>query len=286
MAETSRSADLRGAALMSASMAGFSLNDAIIKFLSARLDLFQIIFVRGLFAAIMMVIFCAWAGELRTRLQPADMRVIGWRLVGEIGGTICFLSALVNMPLANATAILQAMPLAVTLGAAWWLREPVGRDRWLAIVIGFAAVLLIVRPGADGFDRQSLWAVASIGFFVLRDLSTRRLSPAVPSRFVSLLTTLVIATMGGLVGLFRPWPPLDAGAGIGLLAAAVFVIVGYLCGVMAMRSGRIAFVSPFRYSILIWSVLLGAALFDHWPGWQTWLGALILVITGMHTLRR
>ena len=119
-------------------------------------------------------------GRAAFRPGRRDRRLIGLRCLAEIGGTVCFLTALFHMPIANASAILQSLPLAVTLGAAIFFGEPVGWRRYVAIAIGFVGVLIIVRPGSEGFNAYALWAVAAIVFIVTRDLSTRRLSPDVP----------------------------------------------------------------------------------------------------------
>jgi drug/metabolite transporter (DMT)-like permease len=208
------------------------------------------------------------------------------RLVGEIGGTLCYLNALFHMPLANATAILQALPLAVTLAGAIFMREAVGWRRYLAIAIGFAGVLIIVRPGSDGFNEFSIWAIAAVFFIVLRDLSTRRLSPAVPSLFVALLTSVAVMTVGGIFSTVTEWKPVSM-EGISLLASAsVFIIFGYLFSVMTMRVGDISFSSPFRYTILIWAMLLGYFIFGNVPDTWTIVGALIIVVTGIYTFYR
>ena len=103
------------------------------------------------------------------------MKPVALRVFGEIGGTISFMAALAHLPLANTSAIFQALPLAITLGAAVMFGEPVGWRRWSAIVAGFIGVLIIVRPGLAGFSQYSLFALVSVAFCALRDLATRRI---------------------------------------------------------------------------------------------------------------
>ena len=146
------SENARGALYMMVAMAGFVCNDTMMKLASAELTLFQAVFLRGLMASALMAALAVARGELMHRVAPVDRRTLALRAVGEIGGTICFLTALFNMPIANATAILQAMPLAVTLAAALFLGERVGWRRYGAICAGFVGVLIIVRPGTDGFN--------------------------------------------------------------------------------------------------------------------------------------
>ncbi len=278
--------NVRGALFMSVSMAGFALNDALIKLISAELDLFQIIFLRGIFASALMGLLVLQRGGLFYLPSRRDAGIMAVRASAEVGGTLCFLTALFNMPIANATAILQALPLAVTLAAALFLGEKVGWRRYTAISFGFTGVLIIVRPGGEGFNAYALWAVAAVGFIVLRDLTTRRLSSGVPSAYVALSSSIAITAVGGLLSLTVPWPPVS-GTALALLAgAAGFLFFGYLFAVMTMRVGEVSFVSPFRYSVLIWAIILGLLLFSEVPDGWTLFGSLVVVGMGTYTFYR
>lgn len=276
----------RGALFMAISMAGFSINDALIKLMSMQLGMWQAVFLRGMFASALIALLWWRSSDRLSPLSWRETRLIGLRLIGEIGGTVCFLTAIVHLPLANATAILQAMPLAVTLAAAMFLGEKVGWRRYVAIVIGFAGVLIILRPGGESFNHYSLWAVASCGFLVLRDLSTRRLPATIPSRFVAMVTAITITLVGGLATATQPWVTVEPAEYAILALTAVFVLTGYLFGTMAMRQGDIGAVSPFRYSILLWATLLGALIFNEWPDGPTLIGSALLVATGVYSIRR
>lgn len=278
--------NVRGALFMSISMAGFALNDALIKLISAELDLFQIIFLRGIFVSLMMGLLLRQRGGLFYMPSRRDAGIMTLRAAGEIGGTLCFLTALFNMPIANATAILQALPLAVTLAAALFLGEKVGWRRYTAITLGFSGVLIIVRPGSEGFNAYALWVVAAVGFIVLRDLSTRRLSSGIPSAYVALSSSIAITAVGGLLSLTVPWQPVSAGALALLAGAAGFLFFGYLFAVMTMRVGEVSFVSPFRYSVLIWAIVLGLVFFGEVPDGWTLLGSLIVVGMGIYSFYR
>ncbi|RMD93553.1 MAG: EamA family transporter, partial [Alphaproteobacteria bacterium] len=135
--------NLRGALLMLAAMAGFTVNDAIMKIAFAELPFFQAIALRSAVAALLLGVIAKARGQLVLRPGRGDTRLIGWRTVGELGSTLAFLAALRLMPLGDITAILQALPLAVTLGAALFLGEPVGWRRLSAIAVGFIGVMLI-----------------------------------------------------------------------------------------------------------------------------------------------
>ena len=283
---TSGSRNVQGAVFMMLSMAGFVLNDTAMKSLSAELPMFQAVFLRGLVATFLIGALAWYRRALWYRPSPATTGIIGLRVVGEIGATVCFITALFNMPIANATAILQVSPLAVTLGAAVFLGEAVGWRRYSAILVGFLGVMLIVRPGSEGFTVYSVYALSAVVFFVLRDLVTRRLSPDVPSLFVTVISSISVMTMAGLMSATGDWQPVTAWQMAVLATAAVFVLVGYLFGVMTMRVGDIGFISPFRYTILIWAILLGVVVFGDIPDGPTLLGSAIVVLTGLYAFHR
>ncbi len=278
--------NMRGAVLMMGSMAAFVTNDTLIKLASDDMSLYQAILIRGIIATVLIAAI-AWRQQaLFFRLPPSDRRLVVFRTVGEVGATMCFLTALINMPLANATAILQSLPLAITLAAAIFLKEPVGWRRYTAIIIGFCGVLLIIRPGAADFNSYSLLALAAVGFIVLRDLTTRRLSPGIPSLHVAFVASAAIMVLGAGGSTLGPWTAVDL-YGLALLTgAALCLFAGYLMAVMTMRVGDIGFVTPFRYSILIWAIILGMLVFGDIPDALTLFGIAIVVGTGLFTIFR
>lgn len=281
-----RSDNLTGALLMMGSMAAFTFNDAMIKGLSGSLPVFQVMFLRGVLTTLMVGALAWRMGALRQSLPREDRGPVFWRMVGEIGSAYFFVTALFHMPIANISAIMQALPLTITLAAALFLREPVGWRRMSAILAGFVGVMLIVRPGTEGFNIYSVYGLAAVAFVTLRDLATRRLSREVPSMLVTLITSASIMTFFGLASLSQPWAPVDGRAALLIGGAAVMIIGGYLFSIMVMRVGEIAFVAPFRYTSLIWALILGWVIFGDWPQTITLVGAAIVVASGLFTLYR
>ncbi|NOX40937.1 MAG: DMT family transporter [Alphaproteobacteria bacterium] len=281
-----KSDNMRGAVLMMMSMAAFTLNDTFIKSVAGDIPLFQAVFLRGLLTSLLLFGLALHRGVLRTAISRQDWGVIGWRTVGEVSATVAFLTALFHMPIANATSILQSLPLAITLAGAVFFGEPVGWRRYLAIGVGFFGVLLIVRPGSDGFDGYSVFAVIAVGFVVLRDLSTRRLSAKIPSLLVALSGAVSVTILGGVVTLFSDWQPVSSAPLLRLGGASIFLVAGYLFSVMVMRVGEISFVAAFRYTALIWAIVLGIAVFGEVPDLWTLIGSAIVVGTGIYTFYR
>lgn len=281
-----RSDNLTGALLMMASMAAFVLNDTLMKAMSGEVPLNQLLFLRGILTSAAVALMAWRMGALIVRPPRRDCLLIFLRVCAEIGAAYFFLTALFNMPLANITAILQALPLTVSLGAALFFSEPIGWRRMLAILIGFAGVLLIIRPGTEGFTIYSLYGLAAVLCVTMRDLTTRQLSRATPSIFVTLLNSLAVMTVFGLACLADPWVPMTPRTWTLTVGAAFFIIGGYLFSVMVMRVGEISFVAPFRFSGLIFALLLGWLAFGDWPDPLTLLGAAIVVGSGLFTFYR
>lgn len=276
----------RGALLMMASMACFTFGDACMKLASADLPLSQLLVLRGLFASLIIYLVARRMNALTLDLAARDWNLIALRAVAEVAAAWFFLTALFNMPIANVTALLQMLPLTVTLASAVFFGEPVGWRRWTAILIGFGGMLLIVRPGTEGFNAYSIYALIAVVCVTVRDLATRRMSAAVPSLTVTLSASLAVLAFAAVLSLGEDWQPLDASLW-GLVAAmSVFIIGGYLFSVMTMRTGEVSVVTPFRYTGLVWALVLGWAIFGEWPVPLTFLGAGIIIATGVFTLLR
>jgi drug/metabolite transporter (DMT)-like permease len=282
----SLSDNMRAALFMMLSMAGFAFNDAMIKLSSADLALFQAIFLRGLFATALITALALRMGAFRHRPAARDRRIVALRSLAEVGSTFFFLGALFNMPIADATAILQSLPLAVTLAAAVVFGEQVGWRRYVAILVGFGGVLIIVRPGGEAFTPYAFLALGAVAWIVVRDLSTRRLSPEVPSLQVSVYAAAAITVSAGAMALVTEWRPVTTSS-LGILAlAGCSLLVGHIFGIMTMRIGEIAFVQPFRYTLLPWSMLFGIVFFAEFPDLWMLVGSALVVATGLFTFYR
>lgn len=280
------SSNLRGALFMAIAMAGFTLNDAITKSVSGSMNIGQVMLLRGAFA-IAMIALVAWhRGALRP-VRTLAHPMVALRAFGEAGATVFFLLALSKIPLGNASAILQALPLAVTMGAALVLAEPVGWRRWLAIGGGFAGVLIVVRPGFEGFDAFSLLALVSVGFCTVRDLATKRTPDDIPTLFLSTVSaTAVTATGAVLIVPLGGWSAVSAhNAGL-LLLAAVLLLVGYQFIIMSLRLGEVSYIAPFRYTSLLWAIALGYLAFGDIPDTAMVIGSAVIVASGLYALYR
>lgn len=271
---------------MVASQAAFMANDTLVKIATASLEIGQIMLVRGMFASAFITILVWRLGHFRPLATAASPAVL-LRMVGEIGGTLFYLIALAKMPIANVQSVFQSLPLAITMSAALFLGENVGIRRWLAITVGFIGVLIIVRPGMEGFSVYSLYVLASVASCTVRDLATRRIPDAVPSTFVSMLTSYCVTACGGLLLLGGGgWVPLSSTLLLTLVLAAVLLLVGYHFIIMTMRTGDISFVAPFRYTALVWAIGSGILVFGNIPDLPMLVGSAIVVASGIYSLYR
>lgn len=280
------SPNVKGALFMTLSMAGFIGNDALVKAVGHQMNVGQIMFVRGLMTTLLVYGIARSMGALspfRVALQPA----VAARVLFEVLAAVTYLAALPYMQLANIASILQALPLAVTLGAALFLGEPTGWRRWLAILAGFFGVLLIVRPDTAGFNGWSLLAVSCVFLAAGRDLCTKLIDPGVSSLMVTTLTAMGITLSGGLMIVpLGGWQPMDLSMTAHLAAAAVLVFFGYQFIIIAMRTGEISFIAPFRYTGLLVAIVLGMLFFDETLDLPMVIGVLIVVGSGLYTFHR
>lgn len=278
--------NMRGALMMMGAMTAFTLNDAAMKAVGEVAPLFQVLFLRGVLTSLLLLALTMYLGQLRGRLPRREWGLIAVRSLAEVGAAWFFLTALFNLPIANVSAILQSLPLTVTLAGALFLGEKVGWRRFVAILIGFAGVMLIIQPGGDGFTIHSVYALASVACVTVRDLAARRMNATVPSVFISMVAAMSVTAFAGVGAVFVEWQPLDSSGILLVVASATFVIFGYIFSVSSMRVGEIGFVTPFRYTSLLVALILGAVIFGTFPDALTLLGAAIVVATGIFTLLR
>ncbi|MGV8949758.1 MAG: DMT family transporter [Cypionkella sp.] len=278
--------NLRGALYMNLSMFSFTVNDTFMKAVTQTLPLYQTIALRGVIALIGMGLIAHFTGALRFDIARRDLKLISIRSLSDVVATVMFLTALQHMNLANLSAIMQAMPLAVTLGAALYFKDHIGWRRMTAILIGFVGVMIIIWPGGEGFDGWALLGLGSVLAVVVRDLSVRPVSRSVPSIMVALGAGAAVFLMGLLGSAVQGWQAVSGVQSLQVLGAGVMLTLGYLSSVMAMRVGDIGFVAPFRYTSLLWAIVLGWLAFGNLPAFHAMIGAAIVVATGIYTLLR
>ena len=280
------SANAKGAFMMSIARVAFVTNDALMKILFADMEVFQAMFLRGSIA-VPLIAFLAWYRKcLSVRFTIIDFVLLCVRAAAQIGMATCFLTALSHMPIANVSAIMQAVPLSLIVVAALFLGESVGWRRWSAVVIGFCGVLLIIRPGTDGFDSYTTLAVGAVAFATINDLVTRYLPNRVPALLAALFSATAVSMFSGAMILGLPWQAVTPFNWLILSFCGLTIAAGYFFQVMTMRYGDLSFVAPYRYVGMVWAIVLGLLIFGEWPDAFTAIGTLIVVLTGLYAVYR
>ncbi|MGU3574942.1 DMT family transporter [Brucellaceae bacterium C25G] len=280
------SANLRAGIYMMIAMGLFTIGDSITKLLTQEMNAGQYMLVRGVFATIIITTLAWYQGSLR---KVGFNWMVALRIIAEVVAAITYIYVLKSVSQAFASSVFQAVPLFVTLGAAVCLRETVGWRRWSCILIGLVGVLIIIRPG--GNDIASISSIAllltSVLASAIRDIATRRIPDTIPTLYISTLTTIAITIVGlALVQPMGGWMPLSMNGVLLCIISAVLLLIGYSFIIMAMRYGEISFVSPFRYTGLLWAIILSTVIFHQPPDFWTIIGALIVVSSGVYMIYR
>ncbi|SEH87881.1 DMT family transporter [Paracoccus alkenifer] len=267
--------------LMTASMAAFAVEDALVKTLTVTLAPGQVVMTVG---ALGMAVFWLLLARQGGRLWTRDLllRPVLLRNLGEVVGSTGFIMALALTELSSASAILQALPLALVMGGALFLGERVGWRRWSAILVGFAGVLLIIRPGTGGFEPRSVLALIGVAGLALRDLATRRMPRHILSHQLSAsaFATLIPGGLALALLLGEPLrlPTLVEAAGF---AACITVgVAGYAMMIVATRVGEASLVAPLRYTRLVFALIVAVLVFGERPDALTLAGAALIVGSG------
>ena len=281
-----RAANLKGASI--ALFFGFIqvLNDSVMKTLVGELGFYQVLMVRGIAVLPVIILILLWRNELVTKLEGRDRHIMTLRVMCEVGLSYFMLKALATLPLAYVIIILQTVPFGLTVAAAVFYGEAVGMRRWLAIIAGFCGVLLIVKPGTQQFQPEMLFAVTAAAIFVLRDMITRQLSAHVPTFYTVFLQLLGVTAFNLVMCFFDEWVQLAPHHyGLIVLAGVLFTLMT-TSAILMMRFGDISFVAQFRYSGILWAVLIGAVLFGEIPDVISVIGALVILAAGLYALHR
>ncbi len=281
------SPNLYGAMLMCLAVLGYILNDTTIKYFASELPIFQTIFIRGIFVSTLLFFICLRNSTFKKPIMKADIPFVFMRSLCDVFATLFFLTALFNMPLANSNAILQTLPLTVTIFGAIFLRERFGWYRAGAIVFGLVGAILIIKPGTQGFNGYSVFAVAAVFFITLREIITRKVSTKSSTIFIAFITALTITTSAacGLL-ISGDWVYVSKATLIGLAIASLFILMAYYFSIPAMQYGDISFVAPFRFTLMFWAVVLGFLVFEEIPDKLTLIGIAIIILSGIFTIYR
>ena len=275
----------RGAVFMVLSMAGFAVEDSLLKIAAVSLPPGQVLITFGVLGTMTFAALALMAGEAPlTRAMLGRPMIL--RSLSEVTGRLFYMLAIALTPLSTASAILQATPLVVMVGAAVLFGESIGPRRWLAVALGFGGVLLILRPGTEGFGALSLLAIMAMLGFAGRDLATRAAPVSLSFRQLGVVGFSMLIVAGLIVLPFGgPMAAPDGATWAGLLAAAAAGVCAYTFLTVAMRTGEVGAVTPFRYTRLIFAMVAGVAIFGETPDRWTIIGSAVIILAGIAALR-
>ncbi|MEM6711328.1 MAG: DMT family transporter [Pseudomonadota bacterium] len=266
-------------------MVGFIGTDSCIKFVSDDLPIGQMLVMRGM-VILAILIALAFATGANKKLPTFKDKAVGARAIAECLASLLYYNAIIQVPIANANAVLQTIPLLIVAVAAFVYKEHVGWRRWLIILVGFSGVLLVVQPGSSGFQPPILFAVAAVIFFTMRDMSTRAIDPRLPAISINLVTSASVMFMGVILSAFQGWVMPSISSVLLLILAACFLTTGYLAVTVAMRSGDVSVSAPFRYSIVAWALIVDVLIFHNYPNTMMIIGMVIVVGSGVAMIVR
>lgn len=274
----------RGSLFMILAMAAFAIEDMFIKAASVHMPTGLVLALFGLGGTLLFTLLTKRRGE--QIFHPALLsKPIMLRALSEITGRLFFTLAITLTPLSSASAILQATPLVVVLGAALLFGENVGLKCWLAIMVGFVGVLMIIRPGQEGFTPASIFAVIGMLGFAGRDLATRAAPPVLSNMQLGVYGFFVLIPTGLALLIYSGEAlHVDPGASLQIAGSVLFGVIAYNALTIAMRTGDVSVVTPFRYTRLIFALLLGIFVFSETPDGMMLLGGLLIVVSGSYTV--
>ncbi len=284
-----RSTDLansRAILLMTAAMAAFAVTDALIKIAAGEIGAMQCLMLISLLslAGFLPVL---WTAGDRLLSPQAVSRPMLVRTAGEIVGSTGIVGGLALVPLSTVTALMQVQPLLLTAAAAVFLGERVGWRRWAAVSAGFVGMVIILRPGLAAFDPLLLLPLMGVAGLTARDIGTRLLPSEVSTAFAASWALLSLSLVGA-VGTFAGsgWKPMTGTTPFVVLAAAVSVSAAYVLITLALRTGEVSAVAPFRYTRILFALALAWVVFEERPDVAVWLGLFIIVASGLYAFWR
>ena len=261
-----------------------TVSDVLTKWLATGYPPGQLICLRSL-AVLVLILMLSTPRRRWTGFRIINPGAHAVRGIFACAGSFLFVLGIGYVPLANAMSIGFAGPLLITALAVPMLGEHVGWRRWSAVLVGFAGVLVILRPGAEGFHWAALALLCGTVFGSLRDIVTRRIS-ATESSSSLLITTNVCMVAFGLLSIFQGWTAPSVRDAALLAASGLLIGSGHYLQIEAFRQAEAGTVVPFRYTALLWATLFGWLVFGDIPGAATFAGAALVVASGLFILYR
>lgn len=275
----------------------FPLQDVIIKSLSDRYAVHQIVFLRGIFALPLVAVIAHFDGGLRPfRIGPFWLQ---WaRITSAFSSYLFYYMALATLGLAETASITFSTPIFVTVFAMFFLGEKIGAFRWFAVIFGLTGVVVIVQPGAGVFDPAAVLALLAAVTYAMSLILTRKIGNRAKGGSMTLATLMVFVLYGGVLGLifsnlgnssphpsfaflYRGWVWPEAWHWLLFIGLGCIAAIGFFSLAQAYRLAEASVVTPFEYTYLPWAILWGWVMFGTLPELSTWIGLVMIVGAGL-----
>ena len=257
-----------------------TINDGIMKSMTGALPVGELMSVRGLIAAAVVMAFILRSGWSR-HMHFALPKLHVYRAGVMIGSTFMFVTGLSLLPLADAIALTFVGPIFLTTLAPYFLGERVGPWRWAAVLVGFVGMIIMLRPTGAGLHWAALLPLGAALAGAFRDILTRRIAMTDSSLGILMVTTAAVGLAGFITLPFGGWR-LPSGTELGLLSLSSVLLVGaHYAWIEAFRYAEATLISPFKYIALIWAMLIGWLWWADVPDIATLMGAALIVVAGL-----
>jgi drug/metabolite transporter (DMT)-like permease len=259
--------------------------DTCIKLIGTTLPFGEIICLVGLLSTVFLFLICAQQGVLSSA-PMIFTRTVLLRSLFDVLGSFMFVSALMHMPLANLSSVMQSVPLVVVVVAVIFLGERAGLARIAAVIAGFVGVLFIVKPSPQTITIYEFLAVGAVVVVALRDLVTKRIPAHVPLLIIALANALFVSLSGFGFGLTQGFQGIEAWQLTSLVGAGLFVTCGYFFIVATVRLGELSATAPFRYTEVVFAIIAGILVFNEYPDLLSYIGMALVVAAGLYAAHR
>lgn len=263
----------------------FTVGDAAMKLIAGGLPPGQAVFLRCTGSAAMVALAAACTGAL-AEARRALVPLMAWRSAGDAGSALSFQAAVGRMPFADIVGILQLTPLCLTAASAMFLGAHVGWRRWTAVAVGLLGALLVIKPGTSAFNVWAVFAVGTVLFGTLRDITTRKLDGGISPLVIMMISQTGVALVAACFATFEGWHWPAAREAVLIAFSAAVTLLGHLWVIASIRGGDIATVAPFRYAGILWAILLGLIVWGELPDALSLLGMAILIGAGIYVFHR
>ena len=283
-----KSKPLRGIIFMLLSSLCFAINDAVIKFAVKQMEndfsMFNIIFVRGIFTSLLILISIFFFGKINLKKLLNNKRSY-LRGLFEVLAALTFLTGLMLMPMADVYTLLNTAPLIITAAGAVFLKEKVGIRRWSAVTMGFIGVLIVINPGNLKFGYIFILPIMSAIFLTFRDVLTKGFKDSSSSLEIIFITSILVTIVFGALSIFYPIYVTYENISL-IIISSIFLTIAYLFSVLTVLYAPLSLTSSTRYSVIVFGIILGYMIFNEVPSINMIIGAIIISLSGLFVIKR